>query len=263
MNQRYQRDLHCYRVRVNLLLLQPEEVSTEGTARLTGRRLTHARDVLKVKAGQKIRVGVRGGSMGRGEVQSLDAESMILEVELADPPPPRANVSLILAIPRPKQLKRIIPAIASLGVDRVVLINAARVEKSYFDSKVLDRAFIDELIDLGLEQACDTIAPIIEVRERLKPFIEDELSTWAPERSQRLVPHPYADRSLSPVAAVQHVVLAIGPDGGWVPFEIELFKANGFEPVSIGARILRGEVAVPAIIGGLRVGSGDLGHPSP
>lgn len=237
---------------MNLLLLKAEELDAEGIARLSGRRLEHAREVLKVQHGQTLRVGVLGGLMGSGEVLSQDREALVLKVSVTQPPPPRAGVSLVLAIPRPKQLKRVIPAIASLGVDRVMLVNAARVEKSYFDSKVLAAEFLDGLIELGLEQACDTVRPTLEVRERLKPFVEDELSTWAPPGALKLLPHPHTASPLRPVPTATHVVLAIGPDGGWVPFEVELFQKNGFAPVSLGPRVLRGEVAVPAVLGAVR-----------
>jgi RsmE family RNA methyltransferase len=237
---------------VNLLLLRADEVDAAGVARLSGRRLEHAREVLRVQAGQSLRVGVLGGLMGTAEVLSQDAGSLVLRVNVQEPPPPRAGVSLVLAVPRPKALKRVIPAIASLGVDRVVLVNAARVEKSYFDSKVLAAEFLDGLVELGLEQACDTIRPTLEIRERLKPFVEDELSSWAPRDSVRLMPHPHASAPLRPVPSSTHVVLAIGPDGGWVPFEVELFSKHGFQPVSLGRRVLRGEVAVPAVLGAVR-----------
>lgn len=235
---------------VNLLLLHEGEVDENGVARLAGRRLEHAAEVLRVQAGQTLKVGVLGGQMGTAEVISRDAQALVLKVSLTQPPPPRAGVSLVLAVPRPKALKRVIPAVASLGVDRVVLVNAARVEKSYFDSKVLAREFLDGLIELGLEQACDTLRPTLEIRERLKPFVEDELANWAPRDAVRLVPHPHAKQPLRPVAG--QVVLAIGPDGGWVPFEVELFSRHGFQPVSLGPRVLRGEVAVPAVIGAVR-----------
>ncbi len=240
---------------MNLLLLHPHEVDAAGVARLTGRRLEHAREVLRVQAGQSLKVGVLGGLMGSAEVISQSPEALVLQVNVTQPPPPRAGVSLVLAVPRPKALKRVIPAVASLGVDRVVLVNAARVEKSYFDSKVLAQDFLDGLVELGLEQACDTLRPTLEIRERLKPFVEDELATWAPPGSVRLIPHPHAANPLRPVPASTHVVLAIGPDGGWVPFEIELFSKNGFTPVSLGPRVLRGEVAVPAVLGAVRAGS--------
>lgn len=237
---------------MNLVLLEPNEIDARGEARLVGRRLEHVRSVLKLAVGDSLRAGVVGGSMGEAQVVAIDERVLHVRCTLTESPPPRANVSLILAIPRPKQLKRVIPAIASLGVDRVVLVNAARVEKSYFDSKVLNDAFLDELVQLGLEQACDTVKPVIEIRERLKPFVEDELSTWVPEGAVRMLPHPTGAAPLKPVAARQHVALAIGPDGGWVPYEVELFETAGFTAVSLGRRVLRGEVAVPAVLGALR-----------
>ena len=211
--------------------------------------------MLRVQAGQSLKVGVLGGLMGSAEVVSQSAEALVLQVNVTQPPPPRAGVSLVLAVPRPKALKRVIPAVASLGVDRVVLVNAARVEKSYFDSKVLAKEFLDGLVELGLEQACDTVRPTLEIRERLKPFVEDELASWAPKDAVRLVPHPHASTPLRPVPSATHVVLAIGPDGGWVPYEVELFSKNGFQPVSLGPRVLRGEVAVPAVLGAVRAGT--------
>ncbi len=236
---------------MNLLLLVPGDILEDGTALLTGRRHEHARQVLRVLAGETLRVGVRGGKCGTGEVLSEGPEGLRLRLMLDADPPPRAGISLVLAIPRPKALRRIIPAVASLGVDRVVLINAARVEKSYSDAKVLDPTYLDGLIDLGLEQARDTRPPRIEIRERFRPFVEDELNGWAGD-SVRLVAHPAARAGVPRVEANRPVTLAIGPDGGWVPFEVDLLERCGFTPVSFGPRILRVEVAVGYVLGRIR-----------
>ena len=236
---------------MNLLLLEPAEVRDDGTALLTGRRHEHARAVLRVQAGETLRVGVHGGKCGTGEVLSEGAEGLLLRVMLDTLPPPRAAVSLVLAMPRPKALRRVVPAVASLGVDRVVLVNAARVEKSYFDSRVLDPAYLDGLASLGLEQARDTLAPRVEVRERFRPFVEDELDGWAGD-SVRFVPHPAARAALPRTDADRRVTLAIGPDGGWIPFELALLERAGFAPVSLGARVLRVEVAVSYTLGRIR-----------
>jgi RsmE family RNA methyltransferase len=236
---------------VNLLLLAPDEVRDDGTVLLTDRRYEHARAVLGVLAGETLRVGVRGGKCGTGHVLSEGADGLLLRVTLDSAPPPRAGVSLVLAMPRPKALRRVIPAVASLGIDRVVLVNAARVEKSYFGSKVLAPLALDALADLGLEQARDTRPPRIEVRERFRPFVEDELDLWAGD-SARLVPHPPSAAPLPRIDAGRPVTLAIGPDGGWVPFEVDLLERAGFTPVSLGPRVLRVEVAVSYALGRIR-----------
>jgi len=236
---------------VNLLLLFDEDFLPDGTARLTGRRAQHAREVLRAEPGESLRVGRLGGLTGTGEVLENSAGVLHLRVSLTEPPPPRAGVDLLLAIPRPKALKKVLPAVASLGVDRVVLVNAARVERSYFDSKVLDTPFVRELLLQGLEQARDTHLPEVHVRERFRPCVEDELDTLFGPTAVRLLPHPPAKQPLRAAGAdtAERVVLAIGPDGGWVPFEAQLLEAQGFRPFSLGPRILRVETAVPVLLG--------------
>ena len=231
---------------MNLLLLEPDELSADGTARLRGRRLLHAREVLRLCAGDALRAGVVGGSVGAAQVLRLDDDELVLRVSLTDAPPPRPGIDLLLALPRPKALRKVLSAAASLGIDRVVLVNASRVEKSYFGSRVLDPAGMRELLMLGLEQARDTRLPEIAIRERFRPFVEDEAGElWA--NVTRLVAHPAAGGGAPGRGA--RVVLAIGPEGGWVPFEIELLRSRGFLPFSMGPRTLRVEVALPYAIG--------------
>lgn len=237
---------------MNLLLLCEEDFLADGTARLLGRRALHAKEVLRAQAGDELRVGVLGGRVGTGAVLHVSDDEVRLSVTLSSPPPPRANVDLLLAIPRPKALKKVLPAVSSLGVGRIVLVNAARVEKSYFDSKVLSREAIDDLLVLGLEQARDTVPPQVHLRERFRPFVEDELASLFGAPSQRWLAHPGAGleaAALPRPSAGERVLLAIGPEGGWVPFEVALLEAQGFRTFSLGPRILRVETAVPLLVG--------------
>jgi RsmE family RNA methyltransferase len=235
---------------LNLLLLRDDDFLADGTVRLTGRRALHAREVLKAADGDLLRVGRLGGLVGTGEVLGDSSAELRLRVELTQAPPDRAGLDLVLALPRPKALKKVLPAVASLGVDRLFLVNAARVEKSYFDSKVLAPDFVAELFCLGLEQARDTVPPELLVRQRFRPFVEDELGTLLRPGTARLLAHPGA-ASLPPGRGGR-AALAIGPEGGWVPFELELLAARGFVPFTLGERILRTEVAVPYALGLLR-----------
>jgi RsmE family RNA methyltransferase len=232
---------------MNLLLLREEDFLPDGTARLTGRRLLHAREVLRAAQGDVLRVGRLNGNVGTGEVLALDEAHLLLRCDLSTPPPERPGIDLLLALPRPKALRKVLPAAASLGVDRIVLINAARVEKSYFDSKALSQ--LDELLLLGLEQGRDTRPPQILVRERFRPFVEDELDAAFPD-SSRLLAHPAAEGAAP--RREGRVLLAIGPEGGWVPFEVKLLAERGFVPFTLGPRPLRVEVALPYALGALR-----------
>ena len=234
---------------MNLLLLRPDELLPDGTARLRGRRLLHAGEVLRLSAGDVLRAGLLGGPIGTAELVRLDEDEMVLRPSLTDSPPPRPGMDLILALPRPKALRKVLPAAASLGVDRIALVNASRVEKSYFSSRALDPDAMRELLILGLEQARDTRLPEVLVRERFRPFVEDELdSLW--RDADRRVAHPSAEEM--PARSNGRTVIAIGPEGGWVPFELDLLRAHRFTPMTAGPRTLRVEVAVPYLLGMLR-----------
>ena len=232
---------------MNLLLVQPHEVRL-GQARLTGRRVDHLRKVLKVKAGDMVRIGIVGGLMGEGLIVAISREEVVLQVRVDAAPPAKLDLSLILALPRPIMLKRVLAQAAALGVDHLYLVNAGRVEKSFFEaSPVKDLDFAPFLLN-GLEQAMDTIPPTVSVHHRFRPFVEDLLPGLTTNR--RLIAHPDAEEvALSrPVQGSGPTLLAIGPEGGWLDYEVERFREAGFLPFSLGPRILRVDTAVPAII---------------
>ncbi len=237
---------------MNLMLVETSELQSDATVIVTGRRAAHAFSILKLKAGDSMTYGVRNGPIEQGLVIACCAEKLILTSSSQQPPPPKLGVWLILAMPRPKAFKRILESVASLGINHLALVNAARVEKSYFNSKVLDTSFIQSHLDLGLEQAKDTVSPSVGVFERLKPFVEDVLDTWSPAAAAKLLPHPKVAALKPATARETPLVVAIGPEGGWVPFEVDLFERHGFRTISFGPRVLRTEVAVPAIVGALR-----------
>jgi len=232
---------------MNLILLFDTDFVSPARVRLAGRRLRHVLDVHRAAAGDELTVGVAGGGVGRGRVVRLDGEALEMEVTLDRQPPPPLPLTLVLALPRPKVLNRVVAGVASLGVKRVFLVNAWRVEKSYWGSPRL--LHLRDQAILGLEQAKDTMLPQIETRRLFRPFVEDELPAIA-RGTRALVAHPVASAT-SPRAIAEPVTLAIGPEGGFIAEEIASLERIGFEPVSIGPRVLRVETAVAAIIGRL------------
>jgi RsmE family RNA methyltransferase len=131
-------------------------------------------------------------------------------------------------------------------VPRLVLLNSYRVEKSFWQTPFLQPAAIREQLILGLEQARDTVLPEVLIEQRFKPFVEDRLPAMA-AGSLGLVGHP-GDYPACPRAVEQAVTLAIGPEGGWIPYEVEKLQAAGLQPVQLGERILRVETAVSALL---------------
>jgi RsmE family RNA methyltransferase len=234
---------------VNLVLLEPAELRPDGTARLGGRRAAHARDVLRAAPGGRVLAGVVGGRMGEAEVLATGAGELVLRPALDRDPPPPSPVALLLALPRPKILRRALQASAAMGVKRIALVGSFRVEKSYFASPFLaDDAIRAELL-LGLEQGRDTALPEVTVHRFFKPFVEDALDAAFPGAA-RLLAHPHGAAPLDAIAAAgPRATLAVGPEGGWTAYEAERLRERGFAPFTLGPRPLRVDAAVPFAVG--------------
>lgn len=232
---------------MNLILLSPEDfLPGSARVRLAGRRLEHVRAVHRAAVGDELRVGLLGGRIGSGRVLVLGPDALEMEVRLDREPPAPLPVTLLLALPRPKVVRRVLRSATALGVKRVVLLNCFRVERSYWQSPFLSPAAVEGQLALGLEQACDTVSPVVELRRRFKPFVEDELPALA-AGTLRLVAHPAA-ATPCPRGLAGPVTLAVGPEGGFIPYEVDLLRACGFEPVGLGERVLSVETAVPALL---------------
>lgn len=231
---------------MNLLLLEDGDFIAADTVQLSGRRLKHLLEVHRVAVGDSLRVGRIGGLMGQGQVLQLDAQRATLEVSVDQPPPAKLPLTLLLALPRPKTLRRVLQTVSSMGVPRLILLNSYRVEKSFWQTPFLEPAAIREQLILGLEQSRDTVLPDVVIEKRFKPFVEDQLPAIA-ANTLGLVGHP-GDYPPCPRAVAQPITLAIGPEGGWIPYEVEKLQLAGLQPVQLGERILRVETAVTALL---------------
>ena len=234
---------------MNLIIVYADDFIADGTVRLQGRRLQHVLSVHRAATGETLRVGRLNGQLGTGRITTLNSDVLEMDVTLNQAPPAPLPLTLLLALPRPKSLKRVLQAVTAMGVKRIVLMNAWRIEKSFWESPVLQPEALREQLVLGLEQARDTMLPEITLRQRFKPFVEDEVPALMRD-TRALVAHPPAAQTC-PRDVRQPVTLAVGPEGGFIPYEVELLESRGFAAVSLGERILRVEHAVPALLGRL------------
>lgn len=244
---------------MNLLLLQKAEV-VGSRVTLTGRRAEHLTRVLRVTPGQIVRAGILGHGLCDSKVESAEEGQVILQLG-ALRPAPRPRVSLVLAVPRPKALSRIVAAASSFGLKRLVLINAWRVERSYFSSPKLKAERLEEDVRLGAEQGKQVWLPEITVVPSFRKFVEDLDPEWFPAMSSTKVAlHPESkmhlgqvlgERVPAPLAKEESLVLAIGPEGGFIEAELVSLKRANYVETRLDTGPLRTEVAVAATLGQL------------
>jgi len=235
---------------MNMLLLDKSEVARDLSVEVRGRRAKHLLSVLRAEPGRILRAGLLNGRSGEAEVTAVLPDSVRLRC-LFDPEgaPMGSGISLLLALPRPKVLKRLWAPLASLGVDRILLTNAEKVERAYFDTHWLLPEHYVPLLKEGLEQACRTRAPEVSVHMRLKPLVEDDLGRICGEAS-RLLADPSGPQLSARTARGSNgeVIAAVGPEGGWTDYERALFEANGFKAAGLGPHPLRSDIACVALV---------------
>ncbi len=234
---------------MNLILLREEDFVAPGHVSLSGRRAEHIVGVHRAVVGDCLQVGKLNGRIGSGLVVHLESRRVDLDVTLDRDPPPPAPLTLLLALPRPKSLKKVLHAVTAMGVKEIVLLNTWRVEKSFWESPLLSPEGLREPLLLGLEQGRDTVLPRVSLQRRFKPFVEDVLPAQLDGR-RALLAHPPAEHPC-PYQVREPIALTVGPEGGFIAYEIEALQRTGFEPVSLGERPLRVEHAVPALLGRL------------
>ena len=234
---------------MNLILFTDGDRLEPSKIALRGRRLQHLRQIHRANSGDILRVGEIDGLMGEGEILEINDEFATLAISLHQSPPDKLPLSLVLALPRPKMLRRILRTIAELGVPELHLINSYRVEKSYWQSPVLNQDTLREYLLQGLEQSRDTQVPRVHHHHAFKPFVEDNLPGMI-RGGDALLAHP-GEHSPCPRHISGETLLVIGPEGGFIPYEVDKLQSAECKVVSLGPRILRVENAVISLLGRL------------
>ena len=247
---------------MNRILFEQSEIE-DGIAVFGGVRAEHVVKVLHGEPGQVLKTGEMNGLIGSSVIESIEETGggYVIRAKIAHGRGSlRPWVDLVLAPPRPRVLKRLLPQLAALGVGRIVLVGAKKVEKDFWGATLLKEENYRPLLVEGLMQAGTSILPSLETRRNFRKFVREELETAFPGSGNRIVAHPYAKTGSVPgetpetpiktgsVPDAGRMLLAVGPEGGWTEEEVELLEERGFARYSLGERILRTDTALVALL---------------
>ena len=261
---------------MNRILFEKSEIQ-DGVDTFGGERAEHVLSVLHGEVGQVLKTGEIDGQIGTSEIVAISkgeaSSSPLVENELSITV--RCShtqqsivpwVDLVLAPPRPRVMKRLLPQLAALGVGRIFLVGAKKVEKDFWGATLLKPENYRPILIDGLMQSGTSCLPTLETRRNFRKFVREEVDSLWP-KAKRIVAHPYgADstrifanvangresfaefRSIREDSRSEAVLLAIGPEGGWTDEEVELLEERGFARYSLGSRILRTDTATVALL---------------
>ena len=229
---------------MNRILFESSEIA-DGIATCSDARSEHILSVLHGEVGQMLKTGELDGKIGTGAIVSIDGPTVAIRVSHSEESL-RPWCDLVLAPPRPRVMKRLLPQLASLGVGTIVLVGAKKVEKDFWGATLLKEENFRPLVVDGLMQAGTSILPRLETRRNFRRFVTDELDALFPT-TNRVVGHPGGASDL-PARREGRLLLAVGPEGGWTDDEVELLESRGFSRYSLGSRILRTDTALVALL---------------
>ena len=249
---------------MNRILFESDEIR-DGVATFGGARAEHVMNVLHGEVGQVLKTGEVNGLIGTSEIllieQSEQSNNCKISVRCSHTGKSLSPwVDLILALPRPRVMKRLLSQLASMGVGRIFLVGAKKVEKDFWGATLLKPENYRPLLIDGLMQAGTSVLPTLETRRNFRKFVGEEVDAlW--QGATRIVAHPYTVPGAPRAEALSRVdlpaprgegasgtVLAIGPEGGWTDDEVALLEERGFSRYSLGARILRTDTATIALL---------------
>lgn len=240
---------------MNLIILTENDCVSKERYILKDNRLVHIREILKLSSGDKIDVGLLNGPVGQAVLEKSSDDEIILNIlKLETQPVKTPVIDLICALPRPQTLKKVLFSAAMMNIRQVHLIRANRVEKSYYQSPLLEKDNYKRFLLDGLQQGKNTMMPEVHIHNKFRPFFEDRLCELENKlnfnNSIKLLPDQQAEDSIKDIIdeLSAHLFIAIGPEGGWVPFEIELMEKAGFKRCSLGSWTLRVEHALTAVL---------------
>jgi 16S rRNA (uracil1498-N3)-methyltransferase len=231
---------------MNIIIISQDDFISQHSVKLSDYRHHHIKNIHRANQHDTLTIGLLNGDIGQGHITDITDQHVTLNIEYQQSPPSPLPITLIIALPRPKMIKRILQTCATMGVKKIIFMNSYRVEKSYWQTPLLQPEKIKEQLVLGLEQGKDTILPDVFIEQRFKPFVEDRLPNICKD-TLAFVAHPHSDKHC-PHSITTPTTLVIGPEGGFIPYEIEKLQEAGCSTIHLGARILRVETAIPVLL---------------
>jgi 16S rRNA (uracil1498-N3)-methyltransferase len=218
----------------------------------------HAREVLRLRAGAAVRVFDGQGSEFEATLETVTRREVVARLRGPVPPRPESPLSITLALSPLKGdlMELAIQKATELGVAAVRPVVTVRTDAAARPALQGTRQERWDKVASGAAGQCGRavvpdVAPTAPLAQLLRePFAGRRVLLWEAPGQRPL-------RELAPIAS--SVLLLVGPAGGWEPAEVEQILAAGFEPASLGPRILRAETAAIAAVAAVQALWGDLG----
>ena len=225
----------------------------DSDIQITGEDVNHIKNVLRLKAGEKISL-VSDDSNREYICEIISVTETSIHTHIVDivgvtrelP----VKITLYQSLPKGDKMELIIQKCVELGVSKIVPVQTARTIVKWNEKKAQDKVRRYQAISLSAaKQAKRSILPEIS-----NIFTYEEALQDAVHLDMNLIPYEQAKGMADTKAILEQVKtkgsvgIFIGPEGGFEEKEIKSAKKAGIYPITLGHRILRTETAGMAML---------------
>jgi len=242
---------------MNLVLFSHEEIGSP--LKIDDKRAKHIINILKFKEKDTFFAGVINKGTGKAKIDKIDSNYIYFTFEYDGKPIEKNRISLLTAITRPIEAKKILKNCTTIGVSSIYLSIFDKSEKSYFESNLWKDDNYKEYLIEGSCQACACDIPNVFLFSSLDECIKNlpensikaALDNYEAEKSLSCLEYPEniasADSNCYKTSPpLPEIILAVAGERGFSNRERVLLKNHGFTLYSLGKRVLKTETAAIA-----------------
>lgn len=243
----------------------------EEQVHIVGEDAHHITNVMRLRAGAEVICSNGEGRDVIARILTAGTKEVLLSVveELQDSRELRLSITIAQGLPKSDKMEWILQKGTELGAARFVPFTSRRTVvqlDSKKESKKLERwaKIVKEAAEQSHRSRVPAIDPVLSWKGLLKLALEADLALLAYEAESGAqvgdVVKPYLterndDRYDRPI----RILVAIGPEGGFDPSEVEEAVQSGWRAVGLGRRILRTETAAMAALLTIQTLDGEMG----
>lgn len=215
------------------------EITADKTLSLAAEEAKHARKVLRLMPGAEVEITNGNGLLAKAKILDLYGDQMTVQILSVTKAQPSTPIHLWQALLKGPKMDWLLEKAGEIGVHT---LQPMETKFSLADSERGERW--ERILHSAAKQSGNPFLPKLEPAAKL-PFLLSSIS----ENSLKVYLDPYVGNCLltclnsPPNPSPSNIVLALGPEGGFSPEELNLLKRAGFQGARLLPYILRGETA--------------------